>query len=69
MTKKNKWGSINDIDKRTKVGTPAWKRVHSRDIQHLSAFRRLHDLADHEDVRHLADSPVSEKLKEIEKLE
>jgi hypothetical protein len=68
MTKSNKWGSVSEIDMRTKVGSPAWKARHSRDVQHLSAFRRLHDLAEHDDVRELADAPVSEKLKAIHKL-
>ena len=69
MTKENKWGSLNEIDMRTKVGSPAWKARHSKDIQHLSAYRRLHDLAEHDEVRDLVDAPVSEKLKAIKKLE
>jgi hypothetical protein len=69
MSKENKWGSVNEIDMRTKVGSAAWKAKHPRRVQHLSAFRRLHDLAPHEEVRHLADAPVSQKLKAIDKLE
>ena len=64
--------STDDIDKRTKVGSEAWKKNHDRETQQLSAWRRLHALLPHEDVKQLAkptDSP--EKLaalaKEIER--
>ena len=69
MAKERKWGSVDDIDNRTKVGSEAWKNQHSEDIQHLSAYRRLHQLADHEEVRHLVDAPVEDKLEEIKRLE
>ena len=69
MAKQNKWGSVNEIDMRTKVGSPAWKANHSRNIQHLSAYRRLHDIASHAEVRDLVDAPVSEKLAAIKRLE
>jgi hypothetical protein len=65
---KPKWGSVDEIDRRTKVGSDAWKARHSESIQHLSAFRHLHDIAPHEDVRHLADASVQEKLKAIEEI-
>ena len=64
-----KWGSINEIDRRLKPGSDAWKARHSTPIQHLSAYRRLHDLADHDQVRDLVDAPVSKKLAEIKRLE
>jgi len=65
----NKWGSVKEIDMRTKVGSSAWKARHPKRIQHLSAYRRLHDLGEHEQVRELVDAPVAEKLKAIKKLE
>lgn len=64
--------NTNDIDRRTKVGSEAWKNNHDRETQQLSAWRRLHMLLPHEDVTQLAkptDPP--EKLaalaKEIER--
>lgn len=69
MSKKNKWGSVNQIDKRCNVGSEAWKQRHSPNIQHLSAYRHLHQLAEHSEVRHLADKSVSQKLNAIKKLE
>lgn len=63
-----KWGSVDDIDRRTKVGSDAWKARHSTKIQHLSAFRHLHQISDHGDVRHLADKSVSQKLKAIKEI-
>ena len=65
----NKWGSVDEIDMRTNVGSAAWKQRHPRRIQHLSAYRRLHQLAEHEQVRHLVDAPVSQKLQKIQELE
>ena len=67
--KETRWGSLDEIDYRCRVGSEAWKKRHPRRIQHLSAYRRLHDLADHEQVRELADAPVSKKLDAIRKLE
>ncbi len=64
--------STDDIDKRTKVGSEAWKKKHDKETQQLSAWRRLHALLPHEDVTQLAkptDPP--EKLaalaKEVER--
>ena len=69
MAKENKWGSIDDIDYRTKVGSDAWHARHSEPIQHLSAFRRLNEVAPHSEVRHLADSSVEEKLQALRDIE
>lgn len=62
---KRKWGRVGDIDYRTKVGSDAWFDAHPENIQHLSAHRRLHMLADHEEVRHLTDASVEDKIEEI----
>jgi len=69
MSKERRWGSVDQIDKRTKVGSASWKQRHSRSIQHLSAYRRLHQLSEHKEARELVDAPVSAKLEAIRKLE
>jgi len=46
--------NTGDIDKRTKVGSEAWKKAHNKETQQLSAWRRLHMLLPHEDVKKLA---------------
>lgn len=45
--------NLDNIDKRTKVGSEAWKK-HNKETQQLSAWRRLHALLPHEDVTQLA---------------
>jgi hypothetical protein len=62
-----RWGHLHQIDYRTKVGSEAWKARHSNNIQHLSAYRRLEEVAGHDIARQYVDSPVNEKLKAIEK--
>jgi hypothetical protein len=69
MTKNPRWGRVSEIDKRTRVGSKAWMDRHSTDIQHLSAYRKLHQLADHQEVRNLVDASVEEKLNAIKDLE
>lgn len=46
--------NLDDIDKRTKVGSAAWENKHDTETQQLSAWRRLHALLPHEDVTQLA---------------
>lgn len=46
--------NLDDIDKRTKVGSAAWKKKHDKETQQLSAWRRLHALLPHGDVTKLA---------------
>jgi hypothetical protein len=66
--------SLDDIDKRTKIGTPAWLNNHDEDTQRLSAWRRLHALLPHDEIKRLGlkydDSPVDlvAAVKKIEKI-
>lgn len=64
-----KWGHLSEIDMRTAVGSDAWKDKHPVRIQKLSAYRRLHQLTNHEDARQYADASVGQMLKAIDKLE
>lgn len=64
-----RWGRVDEIDRRTKVGSEAWKNRHSEDIQNLSAHRRLHQLTDHEHAREFTDKSVQEKVDEVRRLE
>lgn len=68
--------SLDDIDKRTKIGTPAWLNNHDEDTQRLSAWRRLHALLPHDEIKRLGlkydDSPAdlvaaAKKIEEIQK--
>lgn len=68
--------SLDDIDKRTKIGTPAWLNNHDEDTQRLSAWRRLHILLPHDEIKRLGlkynDSPsdlvaAAKKIEEIQK--
>jgi hypothetical protein len=68
MSKERKWGHLDEIDYRTKVGSKAWKERHPENIQKLSAFRFLHEIAPHEEVRDLADSSVKKMLKAIDEI-
>jgi len=67
--------SLDDIDKRTKIGTPAWLNNHDEDTQRLSAWRRLHALLPHDEIKRLklkyTDSPAdlvaaAKKIDEIQ---
>lgn len=41
----NKWASLEEIDFRTKVGSPAWEARHPRwQVRKLSAWRRMHKI-------------------------
>ena len=60
------------IDKRTRVGTEAWKKRHDEPTQQLSAYRRLHMLMPHDEVKKIAkpDDPpekLAALVKEAEK--
>ncbi len=60
--------SIDDIDRRTKVGTKAWDKNHDERTKQLSAWRRLHALLPHEEVKKLAQpTNSSARLAEIVK--
>jgi len=68
--------SLDDIDKRTKVGTAAWLNNHDEDTQRLSAWRRLHALLPHSEIKRLGltyeDKPADlvaavKKIEEIQK--
>ena len=64
-----KWGHVHEIDRRCKPGSEAWFRRHPTRVQHLSAYRKLHDIADHQEVREYVDASVKSKLKAIKKFE
>lgn len=66
MAKEPKWGHLDEIDYRTKVGSKAWKERHTENIQKLSAYRYLHEIAEHGEVRDLADATVKDMLKAID---
>lgn len=46
-----KWAHLSEIDKRTRVGTAAWHARHTDPQKKLSAYRYLHKLGDHTQVR------------------
>lgn len=63
--------SIDDFDRRTKVGTQAWDKNHDEATKRLSAWRRLHALLPHEEVVKLAQptnssARLAEVVKEVE---
>lgn len=77
-TYKPKWAHLHEIDRRTKVGTPAWRRNNSPGAKKLSAWRRLHALTDHPDVHNRASErgrdpsstmTTTQMLAEIRRLE
>ena len=47
------WGSLCEIDYRTKVGSDAWYARHVPRLRRLSAWRRMHMLSQHDGVRDL----------------
>lgn len=57
-----RWGHLYEIDYRTKVDSPAWHARHPTRIKHLSSWRYLHLLADHETVSTLATRSPSSDL-------
>lgn len=64
--------NIDDIDRRTRVGTEAWKNKHDGETQQLSAWRRLHMLLTHEEIKKIAkptDAPnkLAKLVKQFEK--
>lgn len=62
---------MNDIDYRCKVGTIAWHKRHNEETKRLSAWRRLHALLPHAEVKKVANADMSsaEMLTVIEKIE
>jgi len=66
--------NLDDIDKRTKIGTPAWLKNHDEDTQRLLVWRRLHALLPHEEIKRLGlsydDKPADlvEAAKKIEQI-
>ncbi|MHC4296519.1 MAG: hypothetical protein ACYS7Y_04400 [Planctomycetota bacterium] len=48
-------GSTEKIDYRTRVGTDAWKKRNSPQARKLSAWRRLHALLPHDEVKKIAN--------------
>lgn len=63
---------INNIDKRTKVGTDAWLKNHDEDTQRLSAWRRLHALLPHSEIKRLKlnyEDPVIDLVAAVKKIE
>jgi len=49
--RKPKWSALSAIDRRTRVGTPAWFKAHTAGARRLSAWRRLHMLRPHASIR------------------
>ena len=63
---------LNDIDKRTKVGTSSWLKNHDEDTQRLSAWRRLHALLPHAEIKRLGlkyDDKPEELVAAVKKIE
>ena len=63
---------LNDIDKRTKVGSAPWLRNHDEDTQRLSAWRRLHALLPHSEVKRLGlkyDDKTEDLVAAVKKIE
>ncbi|MHC4121736.1 MAG: hypothetical protein ACYSWO_30055 [Planctomycetota bacterium] len=59
------------IDYRTKVGTEAWNNRHTEQQKKLSAWRRLHALLSHEEVKKVANyemtsTELASIVKEVE---
>ncbi len=50
MSDEPKIARLDEIDKRTHVGTEAWHNNNAANAQRLSAWRRLHALRPHEEV-------------------
>ena len=64
--------SLDDIDKRTKIGTPAWLNNHDEDTQRLSAWRRLHALLPHDEIKRLGlkyDDTSADLVAAVKKIE
>jgi hypothetical protein len=64
--------NLDDIDKRTKVGTPSWLNKHDEDTQCLSAWRRLHTLLPHSEIKRLGlkyDDPPADLVAAVKKVE
>lgn len=59
------------IDYRTKVGSDAWNARHTEAQKKQSAWRRLHALMPHEEVKKVAsyDMPVAELVAAVKKAE
>lgn len=74
-----RWGHVNEIDRRTHVGTPAWYQIHQQTrLRHLSAWRRLHMQRPHETISRRAaqmgvspssDTSVPQKVKMVQEFE
>lgn len=62
---------VNNIDKRTKVGTQAWYKNHDEETARLSIWRRLHMLLPHELLTQLAkpDDPIEDLIALAKRLE
>ena len=63
-----RWGHLHEIDYRTKVDSKAWHDRHALRLKHLSAWRRLHDLAPHETISKLASRSPSSDITLQEKI-
>jgi hypothetical protein len=64
--------NLDDIDKRTKVGTSSWLNKHDEDTQRLSAWRRLHTLLPHSEIKRLGlkyDDKPEELVAAVKKIE
>ena len=63
--------TLDDIDRRTKVGTKAWDKNHDEKTKRLSAWRRLHALLPHDEVKKRAQpnqssAVLAEIVKKVE---
>ena len=63
--------NTDDIDYRTKVGSKAWDKNHDEHTKRLSAWRRLHALLPHDEVKRIAQpnqssAVLAETVKRVE---
>ena len=60
--KKVRWARLSEIDRRTKVGTPAWGKRHTLPQKKLSAWRLLHVQRSHAKVSRKAGVKPSSNM-------
>lgn len=60
--RKVRWARLSEIDRRTKVGTPAWKSRHTTKQKKLSAWRFLHTKLSHRKVQRRAGVKPSSNM-------
>jgi hypothetical protein len=60
--RKVRWARLTEIDRRTKVGTRAWKSRHTTKQKKLSAWRYLHVKLSHRKVQRRAGVKPSSNM-------